>query len=252
MSEREKAQQKRNDARRRRRAPSDEPKAEAPAGEASGGDREGADEPIETVKQAAKVAAAAAAVGAAVGAARAMTGGHDDGEADEGGDGGDEGGAAPESDATPEAHPKAAGATARDEDTQPDVDDGAEDKDDAQGSQHSNEPVRPVSRHDASGGGTDERSESRPASAGAAQRAVQQAREHLKTLSGHDAESVSSFEPAERGWKIGLEVLEVSRVPASTDVLATYEVTVDSDGDLVSYSRTRRYYRSQAASEDGR
>jgi len=58
--------------------------------------------------------------------------------------------------------------------------------------------------------------------------------------------------PAPGGWKIGLEVLEVSRVPASTDVLATYEVTVDNDGDLVSYSRTRRYYRSQAASEDGR
>ena len=85
-----------------------------------------------------------------------------------------------------------------------------------------------------------------------AQQAVAQAREHLKTLSGHDAESVSSFEPAQGGWKIGLEVLEVSRVPASTDVLATYEVTVDDDGNLVSYSRARRYYRSQAAGEEGR
>ena len=47
-----------------------------------------------------------------------------------------------------------------------------------------------------------------------------------------------------------LEVVELSRIPTSTDVLASYELTLDGDGKLVRYQRGRRYYRSQADSGD--
>jgi hypothetical protein len=42
-----------------------------------------------------------------------------------------------------------------------------------------------------------------------------------------------------------LEVVEVSRIPDSTDILASYELTLDDDGRLAQMTRTRRYLRSQ-------
>jgi hypothetical protein len=43
-----------------------------------------------------------------------------------------------------------------------------------------------------------------------------------------------------------LEVVEVARVPESTDVLASYELELDDDNGLRSLARVRRYYRAQA------
>jgi len=40
-----------------------------------------------------------------------------------------------------------------------------------------------------------------------------------------------------------VEVVEVRRIPDTTDVLALYEVTVDDDGALEGYRRRRRYVR---------
>ena len=47
------------------------------------------------------------------------------------------------------------------------------------------------------------------------------------------------------GVRVGaqLEVVEVPRVPASTDVMASYQLTLDGDGNVVRYRRARRYYR---------
>ena len=78
------------------------------------------------------------------------------------------------------------------------------------------------------------------------------AREHLQQLLGKEADSVTGLEPADDGWVVTLEVVEVSRIPASTDVLATYEVVLDDDGRLVRYRRGGRYYRSQAEGGDRR
>ena len=84
------------------------------------------------------------------------------------------------------------------------------------------------------------------------QRLVVAAREHLQQLLGKEPDSVTGLEPADGGWVVTLEVVEVSRIPASTDVLATYEVVLDDDGRLVRYRRGGRYYRSQAEGGDRR
>jgi len=85
-----------------------------------------------------------------------------------------------------------------------------------------------------------------PLPAGDARRIVQRAREQLRDLHGAEAESVSAIRRTAEGWRVGLEVVEVHRVPESTDVLATYEVEVDGDGQLLALERTTRYYRSEA------
>jgi hypothetical protein len=57
---------------------------------------------------------------------------------------------------------------------------------------------------------------------------------------------VSSLEQTPNGWAVTLEVVELHRVPDSTDVLATYRVDLDREGNLVTYERAGRYYRAYA------
>ncbi|HZC75228.1 MAG TPA: gas vesicle protein GvpO [Gaiellaceae bacterium] len=77
-----------------------------------------------------------------------------------------------------------------------------------------------------------------------------QARELLRSVRGVEAESVSGIgRTSSNGWKVTLEVVELRRIPESTDVLASYEVELDGDGRFLGFSRGRRYNRSQA--EDG-
>ena len=75
--------------------------------------------------------------------------------------------------------------------------------------------------------------------------AARKAAEAVAELTGHDVETVISIEPCDEGWKVGVEVVETRRIPDSADILASYEVQLSSDGDLVSYHRTHRYARGQ-------
>ena len=91
------------------------------------------------------------------------------------------------------------------------------------------------------------RAESRPSmSAGEVART---AAEQLAELIGQQVESVTGLERTEDGWKVDAEVLELRRIPSTTDVLATYEILVDSRGDLEGYRRAGRYARGDTRSD---
>jgi hypothetical protein len=77
------------------------------------------------------------------------------------------------------------------------------------------------------------------------------ARRQLSELTGRRAESVLGLQQDDDGWKVTVEVVELSRIPPSTDLLGCYVVTLDDDGELVGYERLRRYQRGQAGGEDG-
>jgi len=70
------------------------------------------------------------------------------------------------------------------------------------------------------------------------------ARQYAEEFTGHPVESFSGLAQEDRGWRVGLEVVEVSRVPSTTDVLASYEVVLTGEGDLVDFRRAGRYYRN--------
>ena len=76
-------------------------------------------------------------------------------------------------------------------------------------------------------------------------RAVEAARGYLEELTGNDCESVSGLSRLQDGWVVTLEVVELERVPRSTDLIASYQVEVNNDGELMGYERVRRYYRNQ-------
>jgi hypothetical protein len=225
-SERDEAKRRRADARRRRRGQDDGQPERGAEPEPQSSDH---DEALDTVKHAAKVAAAAAAVGAAVGAARAIAG---DGEHEH-----EDGDAQPE-EASEEREPETREPAAEHEQQQPE----REEPQPAAEQDDHDEP-QPAAEQD-------DHEEARPgASPGEAKRVVESAREQLTALLDKEPDSVSGLDRNGDGWLVTLEVVELERLPSSTDVLASYELELDGDRRLVRYRRGRRYYRSQADDE---
>jgi hypothetical protein len=71
----------------------------------------------------------------------------------------------------------------------------------------------------------------------------------LAELTGRAVEGVVGFSRSEDGWTVEVEVLELSRIPNTTDVLAIYQLDLDEDGELDGYRRTRRYTRGASGDE---
>ncbi len=223
------AQKKRQESRQKRRGSSEEPQQDDNSRDDSSEARNG--EPLEAVKQAAKVAAAGAAVGAAAAAARAFT--HHGNDADGGTE--DER-AEPEKPDEPEAESE--------QDDEPQAEQPEEQQPEAH--QHDN------ARQDDDRQRDEQHHEPEPvegASLGDAGKAMRTARDQLQELLGKAVESASALERTQNGWVATLEVLELSRIPETTDVLASYELELDEKLGLRSYRQVRRYTRSQANGE---
>ena len=81
---------------------------------------------------------------------------------------------------------------------------------------------------------------------------VKDAAVQLTTLTGRRPEKVLGFEKGDGGsWRISFEMLELERLPKSTDLLGCYVVEVDDEGDLVGYERVKRYQRGQPDGDCG-
>ncbi|MEU6879474.1 gas vesicle protein [Streptomyces sp. NPDC046712] len=113
------------------------------------------------------------------------------------------------------------------------------------------EPARPRRGSSRSGGKGDEQ-DRQPSRRAASRRrsgatnaasAMRSAVEQLAQLLGRVPDSVSSLKPTDEGWEAQVEVVELERIPDTTSVMATYRVTLDEEGELISYERIRRYTR---------
>jgi gas vesicle protein GvpO len=196
--------------------------------------RNGGPSGLDSFKGAAATAAAAALAGALGGAAKAIVDKrrrHDeqgdepdarteDDVRDEAGDEPEQGRVSPE-------------ATTRDDDATGAVQDEADEERDRE--PHSDE--RPEAHAD--------EEPRQGASQSDAGRIVAQARSHLEALLGEQAESVSGLERTSGGWTVTLEVVELRRIPESTDVMSSYEVVLDDGGGVLSIDKKHRYRRSQ-------
>jgi Gas vesicle synthesis protein GvpO len=80
-----------------------------------------------------------------------------------------------------------------------------------------------------------------------ARQAVEHVRKEFPSLLGRPIEAVLGVERDDTdGWQVTVQVVELERIPRSTDVLGAYAVTIDNHGELLGYRRRRRYNRSQA------
>ena len=112
---------------------------------------------------------------------------------------------------------------------------------------------RPSSRDEGSRGegssGQDGSDHGRPstkkASKPSAMKVARAAAAQLTELTGRRPEVVVGVERNDDGWQVELEVVESRRIPDSTDILATYRVQVDEDGEMMGYYRAQRYTRGK-------
>jgi hypothetical protein len=91
------------------------------------------------------------------------------------------------------------------------------------------------------------RASARPQSSPA--RLAQEAAAQLSELTGHEVEAVTALERTDDGWTVQVEVVELRRIPSTTDVLAIYDIQVDGHGDLQGYRRVDRYSRGDTRSD---
>jgi hypothetical protein len=88
--------------------------------------------------------------------------------------------------------------------------------------------------------------------AASAAQVAQRAQRELAEITGLTPQGVTELEQYDDGtWKVTVELLELSRVPETDDIIGSYEVDVDEDGELIGYRRFRRYARSHQLDERG-
>jgi Gas vesicle synthesis protein GvpO len=78
---------------------------------------------------------------------------------------------------------------------------------------------------------------------------TQAAMETLRDLTGFEPESAAGLQWDGESWLVTIDVLELERVPNTTDLLGTYVIQLDEGGGLLGYERTRRFLRGQVEGE---
>jgi Gas vesicle synthesis protein GvpO len=71
----------------------------------------------------------------------------------------------------------------------------------------------------------------------------------VEELTGYEPEAVTGLEWDGDVWQVTVDVLELSRIPNTTDVIGRYVVQLDENGTLRGYKRTARFQRAQANQE---
>jgi hypothetical protein len=83
-----------------------------------------------------------------------------------------------------------------------------------------------------------------------AQELTEAALSTISDLTSFQPEAVTGLEWDGQSWHASVDVLELERIPNTTDVLATYDVRLDDEGTLLGYKRKRRFIRGQAEIEE--
>jgi Gas vesicle synthesis protein GvpO len=76
---------------------------------------------------------------------------------------------------------------------------------------------------------------------------VNQAREAMETIIGRKPEVVSRCEPQGEKWLVTIEVVETKARITDNDMMATYQLMLDSAGEVTGIDRVRQYVRARAA-----
>jgi hypothetical protein len=71
----------------------------------------------------------------------------------------------------------------------------------------------------------------------------------VQDLTGYRPEAVTGLEWDGEYWQVTVDVVELERIPTTTDVMATYVVQLDEAGTLHGYRRTGRFSRGQVAGD---
>ncbi len=79
---------------------------------------------------------------------------------------------------------------------------------------------------------------------------LDQAKKQLADTTGLKPVAITRAFEDEEGWHIGVAMLEMSRIPPSTDVLGDYEVLLNDCGGMVRFERRRARLRGETGEEE--
>ncbi|GAA4731228.1 gas vesicle protein GvpO [Actinomycetospora chibensis] len=69
-------------------------------------------------------------------------------------------------------------------------------------------------------------------------------------LTGKDTEQIVALRREGADWVLDVDVVELRRIPGTTDFMATYRVRLDDAGEVLDLHRVRRYVRGWVGDED--
>ena len=67
---------------------------------------------------------------------------------------------------------------------------------------------------------------------------IEKAREELSKMTGLELSTTIGAVKEEKGWKVALEMVEKHSLPDQMDILATYEVFLDDEANVIEFKRT--------------
>ncbi len=73
----------------------------------------------------------------------------------------------------------------------------------------------------------------------------------LADATGLKAVTASKAFRDDQGWHVWVDLVEMSRIPTSADVLGGYEVLLADDGSLLRFDRKRTRLRAETFEENG-
>ncbi|MDO8751650.1 MAG: gas vesicle protein GvpO [Dehalococcoidia bacterium] len=72
------------------------------------------------------------------------------------------------------------------------------------------------------------------------------AKKHLGDMTGLKPVTVTQVFKDEDGWHVGVEMLEMSRIPPASDILGSYDVTLSEEGEVVRMDRRGTRLRGES------
>lgn len=79
---------------------------------------------------------------------------------------------------------------------------------------------------------------------------AERAKQQLAEVTGFKpVAAVGSYKDAE-GWHVSVDMLEMARLPESTDLLGTYVVSLDEEGNMIKFEKKRARLRSEPYEEE--
>jgi len=77
--------------------------------------------------------------------------------------------------------------------------------------------------------------------------AVTLAKEQLHSILNLEVANVIAVSKRDDGWNVMIDLIERRAVPDTMDIMGTYEVILDDDGDMVKYERKTQHKRMDLA-----
>jgi len=75
--------------------------------------------------------------------------------------------------------------------------------------------------------------------------------EQLSQLTGYRPVAVVGSAKDDQGWRITVDLLELTRIPPSSDLLGVYQALVDEEGNLLEFERKMTHNRGDILELNG-